>query len=193
MHGYYPRLETAALWLMALWILGTAADSSMLPRLHACWLGIWSDRKSVNTARACLRAHTHMSRCTCLCTCLKPRVLSREMLIVWKQEQTVFAPFQMKLQVTGPYAVFFRNLIDCQHTSTHVERITIILVAFPLIRLPEICMWLRNWFVGVGRCGNFVKAVLEWSSSVKLSSASSFLAVGFSCSLRRIYLLKKSI
>lgn len=48
-------------------------------------------------------------------------------------EQTMFTPFQTRLQVIGPYAMFSRNLIYCQRTSTHIEHMTIILVVFPLV------------------------------------------------------------
>ena len=154
--------------------------------------GMWSDIKYVNTAYACLHVHTHISRCTCLCPCLKPNVLSREMLIVWMLEQIVFAPFQMRLQVIGPYAVIFRNLIDCQHASTHMEHGTIILVAFTLVCLTKLCSS-RGIGVCVGGWGSLAKAGLQWSGLVKASLSSSFLAVGLSFSLCQICLLKKSI
>lgn len=71
-------------------------------------------------------------------------------------EQTVFTPFQTRLQVIGPYAVFFRNMIYCQHTSIHREHMTIILVVFPLAVSLKFA-----WNEGKCVCAGVEKAYLK--------------------------------
>lgn len=105
---YYPRLQIAT-------------QKELLP-VNQCYPAyMCTSIREVNTAWAGLCVLAHTSRCTCLCTYLKPSFLSRKMLVTWMLEQTVFTPFQMRPQVIGPYAVFFRNLICCQSTSTHMD------------------------------------------------------------------------
>lgn len=77
---------------------------------------IWSGVRYKTAMYACLHVHAHVSRRTFFCMNLK----LRKMLIVWVLEQTVVTLFQMRLQVIGPYAVFFKksDLLPA-HINTH--------------------------------------------------------------------------
>lgn len=145
------------LWLMVLWISVIVAYKLML--FNLCLLAydlVWY--KVCEYMYAYLCVHVHISKCTCLYMCLKPSFLPRKMLIVWMLEQTVFTPFQMRLQVIGPYAVFFRNLIYCQHISTHGAHDYYISCLSPVVSLRF------AWNGGMGMCGE--QGSWEWGRRI---------------------------